>query len=261
MYPKSSTLNPKPLSTILSETDSPQTDQEKSAMANVPYRKAVGMLNWLAMMTRPDIAYATSVVSRFAANPGKAHWNAVKRIIRYLRGTDNLALRIQPNGLNLIGYSDSDYGRDSDTYRPQGGICFLMGGSLIVYKSARQQTVANSTMVAELMSLGDAVQESMWLSGLFEELGIGNPSPVLIHQDNQPTICFAKNKKNHSRARHVERKYAFVREAISNKDCSIEYCPTDSMIADIFTKPLSDKKIATFCKSLGLETAPIQGGC
>ena len=61
------------LSIILSETDSPQTDEEKSAMANVPYREAVGMLNWLAMMTRPDIAYATSVVSRFAANPGKAH--------------------------------------------------------------------------------------------------------------------------------------------------------------------------------------------
>ena len=64
-------------------------------MANVPYRKAVGMLNWLAMMTRPDIAYATSVVCRFAANPGKAHWNAVKRIIRYLRGTDNLALKMR----------------------------------------------------------------------------------------------------------------------------------------------------------------------
>ena len=123
----------------LTSDQCPTTDEEKQAMATVPYRQAVGRLNYLAVSTRPDIAAAVSIVSRFSHNPGIQHWGAVKHILSYLKGTINYSLRVSPSNMTLAGYSDANWGGDPDNRRSTSGYCFFLGGSLVSWKSIIQK--------------------------------------------------------------------------------------------------------------------------
>ena len=87
---------------------SPTTEEEREYMKKVPYQSAVGSLMYAMLGTRPDIAYAVGAVSQYNSDPGKAHWIAVKRIFRYLKGTMNFSLKYKGSDMQLLGYSDAD---------------------------------------------------------------------------------------------------------------------------------------------------------
>ena len=253
--------NSKPASTPMEESltisiaGQPSNDKEKQAMLAIPYRRIVGMLMYLACCTRPDILYSVSVLSRYLANPGPSHWNAVKRVVRYLSGSRNLALRLAPGKqLDLMAFCDADWGRDPDTNRSVSGNCLFMGDALISFKCKRQETVALSTMEAEFDALVLILQEVLWTLGLLDEIGVQVSSPVTVFEDNQSCIKFAKGQKCHGRARHVERKFAFTRETIHNGTVELLYCPTDQQVADVFTKPLGSQKLGPLLVKLGLVT-------
>ena len=209
------------------------------------YQSAVGSLQYLSTMTRPDITFAVSNVGKFSSKPTKDHWVAVKRIIRYLQGTSNYGLKYSYDGSNTstcIGYSDSDFGGDTDDRKSTSGYIFQIGGTGISWRSKKQTSVALSTAEAEYIALSQAAQEAIWLRQLSTDLLCKPQQPTTVYEDNQAAISMSKNPQAHGKSKHIEIKYHFIREQVNNKNIEVKYCSTDNMIADMLTKGLSKEK-------------------
>ncbi|KAH9660266.1 hypothetical protein KPL70_024153 [Citrus sinensis] len=190
----------------------PQTEAEKQDMANIPYANAVGCLMYAMVLTRPDIAHAVSVVSRYMAQPGKEHWKAVKWILRYLHGTVKCGLtfgQAKEEDDGLRGYVDSDYAGDLDRRRSLTGYIFMLNGCTINWKATLQSVVALSTTEAEYIAATEAVKEALWLKGLVAELGLSQKS-VPIHCDSSSAIHLCKNPAHHEKTKHIDIKLHFI---------------------------------------------------
>ncbi|GKD83712.1 hypothetical protein Tco_1350551 [Tanacetum coccineum] len=149
----------------LSLKDCPARDCDVERMSKVPYANAVGSLMYLMVCTRPVIAYAVSVVSRYLANPGKNHWEAVEWILKYLRGTANVGLVYgtdRGNHVDVTGFVDSYYAKDPDKGRSITGYAFLVHGCVVSWKATLQHVVTLSTTEAEYMALTEVVNEAIY---------------------------------------------------------------------------------------------------
>ena len=245
------------------ETSSKLMPAEDGYEAPAEYRKkyqsAVGSLMYAMLGTRPDIAYAVSVVSRFSSNPTKTHVGAVKRIFRYLRSTVHWQLTYQGALDDLTGYTDSDWAGDQATRRSTAGYVFHMGSAAISWQSKRQATVALSTCEAEYMGETQATKEAIWLNTFLAQIKRDKPSkPVVIYGDNQGAIALAKNPQFHGRTKHIDIAHHFVREKVADRSVDLRYVPTDRQVADGLTKALPRDKFEAFRKLLGLEEPPIR---
>lgn len=226
------------------------------------YQSMVGSLMYLMLGTRPDLAYAVSVVSRYSSNPDDTHRQAVKRILRYIQGTRDLCLVFQGDLRPLRGYSDSDWAGDPDTRRSTSGYVFDVGSGKISWSSKRQATTALSSCEAEYIAQTNATKEAIWLQRLFTELRTdlwgenaanSSPNAVIIYCDNQGAIALARNPTNHKGSKHIETQHHFVREKVESGEVELEYIPTDQMVADGLTKPLGKDRFLKFCRALGLK--------
>ena len=140
----------------------PRTDEERKQMEKVPFRELVGGLQYLAFSTRPDICYAVNAVSQYSSNPGKAHWTAAKRVLRYLKGTKSMKLTYSKEGNEgFVGYSDADWANDPETRRSITGYVYMQSGGSISWSCRKQTTVALSTMEAEYMAVSAATLEAL----------------------------------------------------------------------------------------------------
>jgi hypothetical protein len=203
--------------------------------------------------TRPDIAYAVGALSQFSSNPGKAHWQAVKRVMRYLQGTKEMCLTYSA-AIKLIGYTDADWGGDHDDRRSTSGYIFLLGDGVISWSSKKQRTVALSSTEAEYMAATQATKEAVWLRNLLFELGYPqHDHPTTIFADNQSCIALAKNPTFHARTKHIDIQHHYVRERLEDGNIELVYCNTNDMVADILTKALSKDKVTSFSQSMGLK--------
>ena len=229
------------------------------------YQSAVGSLMYAMLGTRPDIAFAVSVVSRYASNPNQTHWKAVKRIFRYLRHSLNLRLTFSGSLKPLKGWTDADWGADHETRRSTSGYIFNVGSGAISWSSKRQPTVALSTCEAEYMGQTQAAKEAIWLSGLLDDLlpGIPNELPALgapaycfaatiICCDNQGAQALAKNPTSHARSKHIDIQHHFVREKVQDGTLELQHVASNDQIADGLTKPLPKDKFLKFRRDVGL---------
>ncbi|XP_048496380.1 secreted RxLR effector protein 161-like [Beta vulgaris subsp. vulgaris] len=208
-------------------------------MTKVPYASAVGSLMYAMVCTRPDIAHAISVVSRFMTQPGKEHWQAVKRIFRYLKGMANVGLIYGNDDECLVtGYSDSDYGDDIDTRRLMTGYVYTLGGSVVSWKATLQSSVTFSSTEAEYMALTAAAKEGIWLHGLVSGLGLYHDR-VTAYCDSLSAIYLAKDQVHHDRTKHIDVRYHFPR---SEKRTVLKKVGTADNPADMFTKPVPVRK-------------------
>jgi hypothetical protein len=224
----------------LSKDMEPKTPQEIEVMQKIPYRSAVGSLIYLVTGTRPDIAVATSNVAKYCENPGPQHWIAVKRILRYLRGTSDWGLMFNPRDETLIGYSDSDWAGDVGDRRSTTGYLFAIGGVPVSWKSKKQATVALSTAEAEYMALALATQEAIWLRRFLANVGFNLEEPTVLFEDNQGCLALAKNPVAHERTKHIDIRYHFIREQIEAKTIDVRYISTEDMWADLLTKGMTE---------------------
>ena len=186
------------------------------------YQAVVGSLLYLSTKTRPDIAYAVSNAACYCAKHTSDHWTAIKRILRYLKGTHDYGLLYRKNApVELTGYSDSDW--TGDIGDRKSGYVFLLGGGAISWKSSKQNCVALSTAEAEYVALSAASQEVMWLQQLVSDLINLRVQQTTILEDNQSTICLAKNPQVHGRTKHVDIKYYFVRDLVYSGEKAKNY--------------------------------------
>jgi len=228
---------------------------------NMPYRSLVGSLMYLMTSTRPDLAVATSLLGQFMANPGPSHWNAAKRVIRYLKGTPDLSLAIQPcsnlDPSNMVtAYSDSDWGKDPSDRKSYSGYVVFVGNSLVSWKCKKQSAVALSTAEAEYMALTLAATEVIWIRNLLSEIGFTQQQPSKVFCDNQSAIHMAINDVIGPKSKHIAIKFHFIKQAIANNDIILEYIPSAQNIADFMTKPLDNQKFFGFRDSLNLQRTP-----
>ena len=219
------------------------------------YQSAVGSLMYAMLGTRPDIAFAISVVSRYASNPTTQHQTAVKRVFRYLRGSVNLRLTFRGDLKFLTGYSDADWAGDRNTRRSTSGYIFNVGSGAISWSSKQQPTVALSTCEAEYIGQTHAAKEAIWLKALIDQLNPENSSPMatIIYGDNQGAIALAKNPQFHARTKHIDIQHHFIREKINEGKIELKYVPTAEQVADGLTKALCKDKFLAFRHALGLE--------
>ena len=220
------------------------------------YAAVVGMIMYAMLCTRPDLAFAITYLSQFASNPQPEHWIALKRVLRYLKGSSHWCLEYggddTSSGHSLLGYGESDWGGNVDR-RSTTGYVFLLGGAAISWNSKKQRTVALSSTEAEYMASTHSTKEALWLRSALRELGLLKDGPTLIHGDNQGAIALGKNPEHHQRTKHIDIQYHFVREQIAAKNIVFNYIPTTLMLADILTKPLEKVRHHDLCKKLGLK--------
>ena len=220
-------------SKLFDDNDAPFTDAQL-------YQRAVGCLMYAATTTHPNIGSAIGILAQFMSAPGLSHWSGIKRILRYIRGTQDYGLLFttDDDGNKLVGFSDSDWAGDVDTRRSTSGYTFHVGNSLVSWSSKKQATVAKSSTEAEYVALSFATQEAVWLRRLLESINCSETTPTTIFEDNQGAIDLSRNPKHHNRTKHIDISFHFTRERVASKEVNVEYCPTSEMTADIMTKAL-----------------------
>lgn len=226
------------------------------------YRSLVGGLQYLTF-TRLDIQSAVNQVCQFMHRPLQPHYVAVKRILRYIKGTISFGLNITGGSLSsLLVYSDADWAECPKTCRSTSGFCIFLGGNLVSWSSKKQATVSRSSVDAEYWSVAQSVAELEWLQSLLSELHVDNVSCPVVLCDNTSPTYMAVNPVKHTRTKHIEIDIHFVRERVAKGKLKVPYVPTDDQLDDFFTKSLSTVRFATSCTHLGITVPPasIEGG-
>lgn len=236
---------------------------EQADMTTVPYKQAIGSLQYLVTCTRWDLTFSVQHLAQFMANPAPIHYLGIKRVLCYLNGTRTQGLtytgpKLSPNHTlhQLVGWSDADWGGDLDTRRSTSGYMFQIDSCLISWQSRKQSVVALSSTEAEYIAIAIATKELIWLQAIIQELGYSLALPSTLFCDNQSCIALSKNPKFHDRSKHIDLRFHFLREKVNSQLLSLEYTPTSDMWADILTKSLP--KIKHYACIEGIHTSPTQ---
>jgi len=203
------------------------------------YQAMVGSILYIYRCTRPDITVAVGIASRFAANPGPEHFDLLLRIIRYLSHTKDMKLQI--NGRkspNLTAFCDADFAGDRTDRKSTSGYAVFLAGNLISWTSTKQRCTAQSTMDAEFVALNECSREVVYIKGLIEEM-LGRSIKAMVFCDNAAAIAISKDSREHSRAKHIDVKYHYIREVLKQNTLEIEHVESSKNTADILTKGLS----------------------
>jgi hypothetical protein len=223
------------------ESNNSEMQGEISERVTTSYATLIGSLMYLAIGTRPDIAYSVQRLAQFTQNPKPVHWTAVKRIFRYLKGTRTLGITYEgSNELNneeLNIYCDADWASDSDRKSISGYVLTLAGGA-VAWSSKKQTTVALSTAEAEYVAATHCAKQVIWHRSLLNEAEIPLPSTSTIFSDNQAAVSIAHHPEHHARTKHINIAYHFLRDLVQNGTLNLVYINTEYNLADIFTKSL-----------------------
>lgn len=229
--------------------------QQNSESCKMPYREAIGCLLYLSVGTRPDISFAVARLAKYVEHPTMLHWTCVKRIFRYLAGTQGMGLEY--NGMTEVCptvYVDADWASDTETRKSVSGMVTIMSGAAVAWYSRQQEVVALSTTEAEYISLCSGTKETVWTRRLICDIGlvpsIEFPTPLLT--DNQGGIGLVSNESVNRRTKHIDVRYHYTRNAVNASEIKIEYCCTEDMAADVMTKPLGRIKMKKFSEMCGL---------
>ncbi|KAJ9683393.1 hypothetical protein PVL29_019116 [Vitis rotundifolia] len=215
------------------------------------YRRLVGKLNYLTI-TRPDISFPVSVVSQFLQSPCDSHWDAVIRILRYIKSTPGQGVLYENRGhTQVVGYTDADWAGSPTDRRSTSGYCVFIGGNLISWKSKKQDVVARSSAEAEYRAMALATCELIWLRHLLRELRFGKDEQMKLICDNQAALHIASNPVFHERTKHIEVDCHFIREKIASGCVATSFVNSNDQLADIFTKSLRGPRIKYICNKLG----------
>ena len=207
----------------------------------------------LAVGTRPDIAFAVLTVAQFSNEPGMTHWEAVKRIYRYLAGTKSLALTFGAGKKGLEGYMDAD-GTSQEHHHAISGYAYVLDGGAVSWMSKKQELVTLSTAEAEYVAATHAVKEGVWLRCFVEEVFQPLSNLTVLYCDNQAAIALTKDGSFHAHTKHINIRYHFICFVVDSGSFLLVYCPTADMTVDTLTKALPSVKAKHFAAALGLHT-------
>ncbi|CAI7881115.1 unnamed protein product [Closterium sp. NIES-53] len=227
------------------------TDLEPSG----PYPEVVGCLMYLMTCTRPDLAYPLSLLARYVA-PGrhrKVHWDAAKRVLRYLCSTSGMGLVLGGRArVVLTGHADASWVDDLATQRSSQGYTFSLGSGSVSWRSTRSSSVLSSSCEAEIYAGAMAAQELRWLTYLLTDLGEAPRSPPVLYVDNKAMLALCQEHRLEHRTKHITVRYFLARELQQRGQLRLAYVASQANTADVFTKALQPFDHQRFCTVLGL---------
>ena len=203
------------------------------------YKGIIGAMNYLALMTRPDMSFALSVLASKCQCPTYGDYRKVRHLFKFAMGTAHMGINFRnDDDFQLCVYADASYASREDC-RSQNGYCMALGaGNAAFYcKSSKQQLVTLSSTEAEYVAMFHSATEVVFLKRLVQQMGFVQ-EPVTVFQDNESAIRWAHGQENFHRAKHLQVKYHYVRELVREKVIAVEYLSTKEMVADVLTKPL-----------------------
>jgi hypothetical protein len=216
------------------------------------FQRLVGRLIYLSH-TRPDIAYAVSVVSRYMHDPRIGHMNAISRILRYLKGCPGKGILFSNHGhLNVEGFTDADWAGSIDDRKSTSGYCVFVGGNIVSWRSKKQNVVARSTAEAEFRSMAQGICELMWVRILLSELQLFKGVPLRLYCDNQAAINLVNNPVHHDRTKHVGIDRHFIKDNLDTSVLQVVYIKSSSQLADILTKGVDSITFMRLCDKMRL---------
>ncbi|KAK1627519.1 hypothetical protein QYE76_001834 [Lolium multiflorum] len=198
------------------------------------------------LCTRPDIAHAVSLTSRYQSDPGMEHWTAVKNILKYLKRTKDMFLCYGGDQeLVVTSYTDASWNTDPDDSKSQSGYVFILNGAAVSWSSSKQCTVAKSSTESEYIAASEASSEAVWMKRFIVELGVVPSAldPLVIYCDNTGAIANAKEPRSHKKLKHIKLRFHSIREYIEDGEVEICKVHTDLNVADPLTKALPSPEL------------------
>ncbi|GKB27726.1 retrovirus-related pol polyprotein from transposon TNT 1-94 [Tanacetum coccineum] len=216
------------------------------------YRSMVGALMYLTA-SRPDIVHATCYCARYQAKPTEKHLTAVKRIFRYLKDSINMGLWYpKDTGFELTAFSDSDHAGCLDSRKStSGGIQFLGGDKLVSWSSKKQDCTSMSSAEAEYVSLSACCAQVLWLRTQLTDYGF-HFDKIHMYCDSKAAISISCNPVQHSRTKHIDVRYHFIKEQVEKGIVELFFVETEYQLADLFTKDLSEDRFKYLVRRLGM---------
>lgn len=244
----------KPVKTPMAVNVKLEKPDESNAVNNsiFPYQQLIGGLMYLAVCTRPDIAYTTSALSQFNTCHDSVHWCAAKRVLRYLAGTTDYGLMFEKTGKSIEAFADADWAGDIIDRKSYTGFVMKFGNCAVSWESRKQKTVALSSTEAEYLALSDVTKEACFLRSILTEL-CGKTETIEIFNDNQSAHKILNNSQHHRRTKHIDVRHHYVREAVKEGIIIVKYRPTNDMVADVLTKALPINKHKMYTEGLGVK--------
>ena len=238
----------------------PREDNAEKLGSEISYLSVIGALIYLANCTRPDLAFYVNLLARFSSSPTQRHWNGVKQVLRYLRGTTDMGLFYSKNSkTELVGYTDAGYLSDPHKARSQTGYLFTYGDTAISWRSTKQTLTATSSNHAEILAIHEASRECVWLRSLIQHirekcgLSYTKGSPTVLYEDN--AACIAQIKGGYikgDRTKHISPKFFFTHELQQKGDIDVHQIRSSDNLADLFTKALPTSTFEKLVHKIGM---------
>ncbi|KAI3692517.1 hypothetical protein L6452_32334 [Arctium lappa] len=241
----------KPASTPMETHKQITADLEGEDMDVHHYRSMIGSLMYLTA-SRPDIMFPVCVYARFQVRPKQSHFQAIKRIFRYLKGQPRLGLWYPHDSpFDLIAYSDSDLGGANLDRKSTSGGCQFLGARLVSWQCKKQTTVSTSTTEAEYIAAASCCSQVLWIQNQMLDYGVTFlHTPIFI--DNSSAISIVNNPVKHSKTKHIEIRYHFIRDCNEKKLVQVVKVHTDNQFADLFTKAFDVGRFTFLVTSVGM---------
>lgn len=253
--------------TVMTKEGTPLPDSNQ-------YRAIVGSLLYLSVKTRPDIAYAVGVLSRYMSCPTEQHMTAAKHVLRYLKSNPGVGITYRREESNkycppersgcdrqLRVFSDSDFAGDKDTRKSTSGMVAFLASAPIMWSSKLQSLVTTSTTEAEFVAAASALKEGLWIQKLLKEVyhvlyETAIFAPIKLLLDNQAAIQLIRHRSAgvSGRSKHIDVQHLFIRDRYARGDLWVEHVGTSKQLADVFTKALPGAQVESFRWELGMST-------
>ena len=268
-----STSSSIPIATELPQASESYTTLPKALKA---YQSDVGTIGYGTNVSRPDLAFAWSVLSRYLTRPNDDHFSSLQQAIRYAGETSDFELtytraavqisEILNQGIHngkkemgqldcndlLRGYVDASFASCPDTRRSRTGHIFFIAGGPVTWSSKRQSCVAKSSAEAEYMALSEAGSQAIWIKRLLNDMGVirKQVTPIILRSDSKSAISLTENTRNHGRTRHIDTHWHWIRDQAQKGAIKISYVPGNTLVADGLTKPLAKPAFKAFVDML-----------
>ncbi|GKB71162.1 retrovirus-related pol polyprotein from transposon TNT 1-94 [Tanacetum coccineum] len=242
-----------PVDTPMVEKSKMDEDKEGKAVDSSHYRGMIGTLLYLTA-SRPDLPFAICMCARYQARPIEKHLYAVRRIFRYLKGIVNRGLWYpKDSSIALTAFADADHAGCQDTRRSTSGSMQFLGDRLVSWSSKRQKSAAISSTEAEYIAMSGCCAQILWMRSQLTDYGLGF-NKIPMYCDNKSAIALCCNNVQHSRSKHIDIRFHFIKEQVENGVVELYFVNTEYQLADIFTKALCRERINFLIDKLGMRS-------
>ena len=220
---------------------------------NLPYRRLVGLLQHVAVSTRPDIAHTVSALARYGEYAGPQHFKRALHLVNYLKETRDKEIHIvprDPKDLRLVTYTDADWAKDEIDRSSITGMVTFCAGVPVSWKAKNQSKSATSTCEAEYVAAWTGCRSILELRSVMQELGIPQQQPTPLLCDSSSAIMIATGQGINSNIRHVDTAFHRIRQEINDNNVRMKKVLGEENIADVFTKSLTQQPFEKLTKQL-----------